>query len=81
MKVFEIIEAVNTGPEQGWSSYCKNTPQDKMSASWRNSCKSRGYISRDTGKSQLIGKKRVSLDGKRIKSTKHGGPVSPTRTG
>ena len=52
-----------------------------MSSSWESSCVSRGLLSRQTGKSQKIGAKRVSLDGKRMKSTKHGGPVSPTKTG
>ena len=82
MKVFEIIaEREARGPTQGWTSYCKNTARKNMSSSWESSCVSRGLLSRQTGKSQKIGAKRVSLDGKRIKSTKHGGPVSPTKTG
>jgi hypothetical protein len=84
MKVFEITqaqEASNNGPEQGWKSYCKNTPRNKMSSSWESGCVSRGHLTRKTGKSQLIGNKRVDLDGKRLASTKHGGPVSPTKAG
>ena len=79
MKVFEILS--EDGPEQGWKAYCTNTPKDKMSASWLSSCKARGYVSRDTGKSQLKGKKRKKLDGVKAKSEKYGGWVSPTKTG
>ena len=78
MKVFEITE---DGPTQGWSSYCKNTARNNMSASWESGCVARGYLARRTGKSQKIGKKRVSLDGRRLASTKHGGTVSPTKAG
>jgi len=87
MKIAEIITEKSTksgrGPKQGWKNYCRNTPRNKMSASWRSSCVSRGLISRDTGKSQLRSKdgKRVKLDGKKAASTKHGGWVSPTKTG
>lgn len=84
MKVYEIIaneDGKSHGPSQGWKSYCKNTARKNMSASWESGCVSRGLLSRQTGKSQKIGNKRVSLDGKRIASQKHGGPVSPTRTG
>ena len=82
MKVFEIImERDAPTPRQGWSSYCKNTPSSKMSAYFRNQCKSRGLLARDTGKTQKVGNKRIKLDGRRLASTKHGGPVSPTRTG
>jgi len=78
MKVFEITE---DGPTQGWKAYCQNTPQHKMSASWKSSCKARGYIARDTGKSQKIGKSRKKLDGMKAKSEKYGGPISPTKAG
>jgi len=81
MRVFEVISEDNDGPSQGWKAYCQNTPADKMSASWLSSCKARGYKSRDTGKSQKMGNSRVDLDGKKLKSEKYGGPVSPTKTG
>ena len=83
MKVFEITEARGEGhgPTQGWKAYCTNTPQSKMSNSWLSSCKARGYVARDTGKSQKIGKKRKSLNGVKAKSEKYGGPISSTRTG
>lgn len=82
MTIQELLDSLGEdGPKQGWKSYCRNTAAHKMSASWLSSCKARGLKSRDTGKSQLVGRKRKKLDGKRIKSTKYGGPVSPTRTG
>ena len=61
---------------------CKSsTPNNKLGASALSSCKAQGYRARETGKSQKIGKKRVKLAGKRLRSTDYGGPVSPTRTG
>ena len=79
MLISEIIQ--EDGPSQGWKAYCANTPADKMSASWLSRCKARGYKSRDTGKTQKRGKKRVKLDNKRAKSEKYGGWVSPTKAG
>jgi hypothetical protein len=91
MKIKEIVSEAKSksrtksgrGPKQGWKGYCTNTPADKMPASWLSSCKARGLKSRDTGKSQKRGSdgKRVKLDGKKAKSTKYGGWVSPTKTG
>lgn len=81
MKVFEIVSEERGTPSQGWKNYCKNTAADKMPNSWLNKCKAMGLKSRDTGKSQLKGNKRVKLDGKRARSEKYGGWVSSTRTG
>ena len=84
MKMNEIIEtdidALEAGPTQGWKAYCKNTPRDKMSASWKSSCKARGHITRTTKKTQKVGNKRKKVDGI-AKSEKYGGWVSPTKTG
>lgn len=81
MKVFEIDELA----EKEWKAskkLCKSsTPNNKLGASALASCKAQGYRSRETGKSQLIGKKRVKLGGKRMRSQDYGGPISPTRTG
>lgn len=76
MKVYEILE--DNKPSK---NYCKNTPNNKMSASWLASCKAQGHVARNTGKSQLRGNKRVKLDNKKAKSQKYGGWVSPTKTG
>jgi hypothetical protein len=81
MKVFEIDELA----EKEWKAskkLCKSsTPNNKLGASALSSCKAQGYRSRETGKSQKIGNKRVKLGGKRIRSQDYGGPVSSTRTG
>lgn len=47
----------------------------KKGASDESSCKAQGFTPRKSGKTQLIGKKRVKLDGKTIKSAKYGGPL------
>jgi len=47
----------------------------KKGASDTSSCKAQGFMARKTGKSQKIGKKRVKLDGKTVKSSKYGGPL------
>jgi len=79
MKIKEITEEKGK-PSQGWDAYCKNTPRDKMSASWRSSCVARGKINRDTNKTQKVGNKRRKIKGKAA-STKHGGWVHPTKAG
>lgn len=93
MKICEIVEPSlevlaekkkrrrKTSGTKPSKAYCKNTPKDKMSASWLSSCKAQGLKSRDTGKTQKIGNKRVKLGNRRLKSQSYGGPVSPTRTG
>ena len=83
MKVNEIISEEGGGktPEGGWKTYCRNTPNDKMSAYALSQCKSKGHVARETGKSQVKNNKRVSLNGVRAKSEKEGGWVSATRTG
>lgn len=70
MKISEITEGSTPS-----KSYCKNTPKHDMSASWKASCKSRGLVSRDGGKSHKIGDKRVKVGGKKIKGKKYGGPL------
>ena len=62
MKMNEIteieVDTLEAGPSQGWKPYCKNTPREKMSASWLSSCKSRGLVTRDTDKTQKTDKIR-----------------------
>lgn len=47
----------------------------KKGASDLSSCKSQGFIAHKTSKTQKIGKKRVKLDGKKIKGKQYGGPL------
>ena len=63
-------------------SLCKSSkPDHALGASALASCKAQGYRARQTGKTQRVGKKRVKLGGKKLKSTDYGGPVSPTKSG
>ena len=55
---------------------CKsNKPTSKLGASAAASCKSQGYRARAGKKSHLVGKKRVTVDGRKIKGAKYGGPL------
>lgn len=62
-----------------WSasrSLCKSSkPDSALGASALASCKSQGLRSRSGRKSHKIGKKRVTVGGKRIKGAAHGGPL------
>ena len=63
-------------------SLCKSSkPDSAIGASALASCKAQGYRARQTGKTQKVGKKRVNIGGKKLKSKDYGGPVSPTSTG
>lgn len=55
---------------------CKSsTPNSKLGASQLASCKSQGYRRREGKKSHLVGKKRKTVGGKKIKGKKYGGPL------
>jgi len=77
MKIFEITQEIDQDVDEAKPSkaYCRNTPKDKMSASWKASCKSQGLVSREGGKSHKIGKKRTKVGGRKIKGKAHGGPL------
>ena len=63
-------------------SLCKSSkPDHAIGASALASWKAQGYRARQTGKTQKVGKKRVKLGGKKLKSKDYGGPISPTATG
>lgn len=71
MKINEIVTREATPS----STYCRNTPKSRMSASWKASCKSQGLVARDGKKSHKIGNKRTKVGGRRIKGKAHGGPL------
>lgn len=55
---------------------CKsNTTDKKLGASALASCKSQGYRKRSGNKSHKIGNKRDTVDGRKIKGKKYGGPL------
>jgi hypothetical protein len=57
-------------------SLCKSSkPNTAIGASALASCKSQGYRRREGKKSHLVGKKRVTVGGKKIKGKKYGGPL------
>ena len=66
MKVHEIVE------DKPSKNYCKNTPKQKMSASWLASCKNRGLVSREGNKTHKIGDKRIKVGGRKIKGAPDG---------
>ncbi len=83
MKISEVIQQdIEVDEAPASRKLCTSGRTDSsLGASNLASCKAQGYRSRDTGKSQLIGRERKNLRGSKLKSTKYGGPISPTRTG
>lgn len=78
MKVSELIE----GREQDvldWqasSTLCKSSkPDSAIGASALASCKSQGLRRREGKKSHKIGKKRITVGGKKLKGKDYGGPL------
>ncbi len=50
-------------------------PDAEIGASQLASCKSQGFRARDGKKSHLVGKKRITVGGHKIKGKKYGGPL------
>jgi hypothetical protein len=73
-KGFTLKKIEERGPTP--RSVCLSKKSDaSLGASQLSSCKSQGLRARDTKKSVKIGKKRVKLQGKKIKGKAHGGPL------
>lgn len=61
---------------QASRSLCKSSkPDSALGASALASCKSQGYRRREGKKSHKVGKKRVTVGGKKIKGAAYGGPL------
>jgi|TARA_B100001094_G_scaffold56677_1_gene52157 hypothetical protein len=75
MKMNEITEIeLDTMEAKPTPSYCKKTPRDEMSASWKASCKSQGLTRREGKKShKKPGGNRETMGGKKLKGQAHGG--------
>lgn len=78
MKVSELIE----GREQDvldWqasTTLCKSSkPDSAIGASALASCKSQGLRRREGKKSHKVGKKRITVGGKKLKGKKYGGAL------
>ena len=74
MRIEELLE--NNDQEladwQATRSLCKSSkPDSALGASALASCKSQGYRRRDGKKSHKIGKKRVTVGGKKLKGEKY----------
>lgn len=77
MKILEVLTREKDIEEwQASAELCKSNRSDSsLGASALASCKSQGYRRREGKKSHKIGKKRISVGGKKIKGKAHGGPL------
>lgn len=78
MRIEELLE--NNDQEladwQATRSLCKSSkPDSALGASALASCKSQGYRRREGKKSHKVGKKRITMGGKKIKGKKYGGEI------
>jgi|TARA_B100000902_G_scaffold35468_1_gene42567 hypothetical protein len=61
---------------QASKKLCRSSrPDSSLGASNLASCKSQGLRTRSGSKSHKVGKKRVTVGGKKIKGKKYGGPL------
>jgi len=75
MKIIDICNEAEL-EAQASAKLCRSSiPNSKLGASNLASCKSQGLRSRSGKKSHKIGKKRVTVGGKKIKGKAHGGPL------
>lgn len=78
MKINDIIteEIKAELDEKASRSLClSTTPNTELGASNLASCKSQGLRAREGKKSHKVGKKRITVGGKKIKGDKYGGPL------
>lgn len=78
MKINEFVsdEELAKLDEKASRRLCMSTKSNpELGASNLASCKSQGFRSREGKKSHLVGKKRITVGGKRIKGKKYGGPL------
>ena len=79
MKIYELNSELDSEIQNEWQAskkLCRSSrPNDSLGASALASCKSQGLRKRDGKKSHKIGKRRVTVGGKKIKGKQHGGPL------
>lgn len=78
MKINDIItEEIRAElDEKATRALCLSTKSNKeLGSSNLASCKSQGLRAREGKKSHLVGKKRITVGGKKIKGHKYGGPL------
>ena len=79
MKIYELNSELDSEIQSEWQAskkLCRSSrPNESLGASALASCKSQGLRKRDGKKSHKIGKRRVTVGGKKIKGKQHGGPL------
>ena len=79
MKIVELNTELDSEINNEWQAskkLCRSSrPNDSLGASALASCKSQGLRKREGKKSHKIGKRRVTVGGKKIKGKAHGGPL------
>ena len=79
MNIVELNTELDSEINNEWQASKKlcgsSRPNDSLGASALASCKSQGLRKREGKKSHKIGKRRVTVGGKKIKGKDHGGPL------
>ena len=79
MKILELNKELDDEINVEWQAskeLCRSSPpKDALGASALASCKSQGLRSREGKKSHKVGKRRITVGGKKIKGKTHGGPL------
>ena len=79
MKIVELNTELDSEINNEWQAskkLCRSSrPNDSLGASALASCKSQGLRKREGKKSHKIGKRRVTVGGKKITGKDHGGPL------
>ena len=77
MRIDEILQPQDDLDEwQASKELCRSSrPNSKLGASALASCRSQGLRTRSGKKSHKVGKKRVTVGGKKIKGKSYGGPL------
>ena len=79
MKIVELNTELDSEINNEWQAskkLCRSSrPNDSLGASALASCKSQGLRKREGKKTHKIGKRRVTVGGKKIKGRDHGGPL------
>ena len=77
MRIDEVLTSEEELADwQASKKLCRSSrPNDSLGASALASCKSQGLRKREGKKSHKIGKRRVTVGGKKIKGKDHGGPL------
>tara|TARA_R110000782_G_scaffold263118_1_gene355633 strand:- start:406 stop:651 length:246 start_codon:yes stop_codon:yes gene_type:complete len=77
MRIDEVLQSQDDLDEwQASKELCRSSrPNSSLGASALASCKSQGMRTRSGKKSHKVGKKRITVGGKKIKGKSHGGPL------